>query len=548
MNIIRRLEKIYIGSELAIPLGNSVPLSGVPAIDGLTQGSRWNSGNLTYSLWDNLFTGIWDNSSKDIVRTALQQFENVANLNFTEVSSTSCGYAYCENYTSDLSFLLTGITLSFFGATGFAVFPDYAWGNSVLANIGTSRTTWPSPEGTILLDNLQLPFQFGAQQGGSGFTIIMHEIGHALGLKHPHDDGGNFRPTFSQQGIEQFNNATYTVMSYNDSIGSSIPSGNPSTLMPLDILALQYIYGANMSYQADDTVWTPTGTSDATIWDAGGTDVLDASGWTTSNIIDIREGFYSLIGGSDIGIAINVVIENANGGAGNDTINGNDTHNALNGNEGNDLINGMDGNDIINGNVGLDAISGGNGNDVIRGGADNDALSGNDGNDQLFGDLGDDLVFGGIGNDIIDGGPRRTINGDGDTDTLHGESGDDSINGNIGNDNITGGIGNDFIRGGKGDDTIIGEAGNDTIFGDKGNDLLNGGTGANIFVFNADSGIDIIEDFVSGTDKIQISSSVVATASAAVAAFSVGVLDLGAGNTITFVGIISLIEADVIIT
>jgi len=155
--------------------------------------------------------------------------------------------------------------------------------------------------------------------------------------------------------------------------------------------------------------------------------------------------------------------------------------------------------------------------------------------------------WGGDGDDVVEGGPRRVIDGDGDLDTLVGGTGNDSMNGNIGADVITGDAGNDFIRGGKGDDNIQGNEGNDIIFGDKGNDLLNGGTGADIFAFNASTGIDVIEDFLQGTDKIQIRADIIATTSAAVAAFSGGVLDLGGGNTVTLTGIISLTEADITI-
>jgi len=59
-----------------------------------------------------------------------------------------------------------------------------------------------------------------------------------------------------------------------------------------------------------------------------------------------------------------------------------------------------------------------------------------------------------------------------------------------------------------GDDALSGGAGNDRLIGGAGNDRLSGGAGADIFVFDfPDEGIDTINDFVSGTDKIQLSAS-----------------------------------------
>ena len=77
---------------------------------------------------------------------------------------------------------------------------------------------------------------------------MLHEIGHALGLKHPIDDGNNGRPTFLSLGIGNLDSQLNTVMSYTDGAGSPLGTnmlGNPSTPKPLDILAIQQIYGAN---------------------------------------------------------------------------------------------------------------------------------------------------------------------------------------------------------------------------------------------------------------------------------------------------------------
>ena len=65
-------------------------------------------------------------------------------------------------------------------------------------------------------------------------------------------------------------------------------------------------------------------------------------------------------------------------------------------------------------------------------------------------------------------------------------------------DTLSGGYGN-------GNETLFGGSGNDVLIGGIGNDHLTGGTGADTFVFNRSEGLDVITDFQSGVDKIQMS-------------------------------------------
>jgi Ca2+-binding RTX toxin-like protein len=51
----------------------------------------------------------------------------------------------------------------------------------------------------------------------------------------------------------------------------------------------------------------------------------------------------------------------------------------------------------------------------------------------------------------------------------------------------------------------MGDAGNDHIWGGKGDDLMAGGAGNDVFHFNRNDGNDQIVDFVSGTDKVDLS-------------------------------------------
>lgn len=91
-----------------------------------------------------------------------------------------------------------------------------------------------------------------------------------------------------------------------------------------------------------------------------------------------------------------------------------------------------------------------------------------------------------------------------------GTSGDDVFNESTGSnrsDNlyINGGGGNDTITGGSGDDFLVGGAGNDILQGGGGNDTYIGGGGSDTFKVSG-TGNETIVDFVSGTDKIDMTA------------------------------------------
>lgn len=235
---------------------------------------------------------------------------------------------------------------------------------------------------------------------------------------------------------------------------------------------------------------------------------------------------------------------------------------ALNGTTGDDVIYGFSGADSLSGAAGNDYLYGGTNddvggvaaNDTLDGGAGNDHLYGNalttvqgqaDGADSIFGGTGADYLQGNAGNDTLDGGigSDRIFGGSGD-DSIVGGADTDTINGNTGNDIIDGGTSNDIIRGGQGNDLITGGAdvsttvagvttvtggGNDILFGDLGNDTLTGGTGFDVLtggdgndVFSFAAGdasssnitaggnntVDIILDYVDGSDKIDLTNTV----------------------------------------
>ncbi|HEV2865510.1 MAG TPA: M10 family metallopeptidase, partial [Allosphingosinicella sp.] len=199
------------------------------------------------------------------------------------------------------------------------------------------------------------------------FLVTLHEILHSVGLSHAGDyNGDGFN--YNDDALFQQDTRQYTVMSYWDAANSGadhfIGSTQYVAQTPLlyDILALQRLYGANMTTRSGDTVYgfnSNTGNSPfnfsvnaapvLAIWDGGGRDRLDLSGWSDSSVIDLREGAFSSGGGltGNIAIAFGAVIEEAVGGAGNDTLTGNAAANLLDGGAGADVMTGGGGNDVF---------------------------------------------------------------------------------------------------------------------------------------------------------------------------------------------------------
>lgn len=425
-----------------------------------------------FSLWD------------DLIAPHLVQTTGAANISFAYSSTTQGG----GTYTAMAGTVQPGGDVALTSAK--------VWINS----------TWATQD----KDN---DFYYGSY----GFMTYMHEIGHALGLSHPGTYDASSGKVLSYANSAEYAQDTqqYTLMSYwkanaadasVDHTGADDRWHYAATPLLDDILAIQSLYGADMTTRTGDTVYGFHSTADRAefsfdanpdpviaIWDAGGHDTLDASGYATDQLINLNPGTMSSIGHltDNVGIAYNTWIETAIGGSGSDLILGNAVGNTLIGGDGNDAIDGGAGDDLIFGDAGDDRLIGGTGNDEVHGGIGNDILFGGDGNDYLLGEDGHDFIGGGAGHDYISGGA-----GD---DVIFGEDGNDQIFGDAGNDWIDGGAGNDTIRGGDGDDTVFGGDGNDELHGEGGNDFIGGGAGDDYITGGAGNDVIFGED---GNDQI----------------------------------------------
>lgn len=211
------------------------------------------------------------------------------------------------------------------------------------------------------------------------------------------------------------------------------------------------------------------------------------------------------------------------------------------------LITGSRGGDQVQGGSGADTVSAGLGDDFIRGGIGSDSLHGGLGNDMVYGNTGSDTIgseegansfFGGQGDDYISGGADADfIMGNRDADIVYGNSGSDIIYGNQQNDTIFGGDGGDTLYGGQNNDVLEGGAGDDALHGNLGGDQ---------FIFRTNSGVDVIYDFVAGTDTIRVASGINGlsvsepgdlTSRISSDALGNAVIDFGNGNVVTIDGL-----------
>ncbi len=536
----------------ATPVSNAIALTGTATLDGLIQGSAWQFSGarvLTYSfnavIEDGFVAGgPWSDAAKDAIREALLTWEAVANISFVEVP----GSTNISDNSANIAFGHTGSYL--YPAAGLGVFPSPVYVDQLLAEIGSNRTEYPRFEGDVVLDDYASEMQY-LNPGDSGFWVGMHELGHALGLKHPFDDGANGRPTFLELGISDKDIRVQTTMSY-DNPASSLTDGYTATPMLLDILAIQRLYGANTSYHNTDNTYYLTGDGSVrTLWDTGGNDWLDASGLGTDIVLNLEAGSINPYGfqGSVVAIAYGVSIENARGGTGADTLTGTSAANILDGGPGVDTLKGGPGDDTyIVDNRGDRVVEfDSQGNDTVRatlswtlgphlenleltgayrssgtGNALDNTLTGNAAGNILDGGGGADTLIGGAGNDTY------VVDNPGDVIQETGSDVSDSVRAWVDwtlGDNLenlillgtkplngTGNALNNALTGNGNANVLNGGGGNDVLNGGSGNDTLTGGAGSDTFAFttplNALRNVDSITDFTSGTDRIQLSPAI----------------------------------------
>jgi Peptidase M10 serralysin C terminal/FG-GAP-like repeat len=389
-----------------------VNASGNPDIDALLWGYRWDVTNLTYSVptstsvyagypvggivgFQSLNTPVFN----AMIARIINLYDSVCGLSFTLQNDPNAiaNIRYAKVTTIDI-------------------------GDGAGAHVpggGSAECIPPAPEfpaaaqgDAWFSEAVTAPPPLGGHQYAAW---LIHEPGHGVGLKHGHNPqmghGTQFPKLPNNHDSQEYSIMTYARFAGEDG-NTRLPQASlnatdyPTTLMQDDIMALQYMYGADYGPASNNGNTTYTWSASTgemflngvgqgahfrnkillTIWDGGGNDTYDLSNFSTNQTIDLRPGQWTTVStgmlaelageapGSHLARgnianamldpntgSVASLIENANGGSGNDNIIGNVLANTLNGGNGSDTFTGAEGNDFLIGGYGGDvSIYGGN--------------------------------------------------------------------------------------------------------------------------------------------------------------------------------------------
>lgn len=523
----------FAGNGTAISTGINIDLSGIGAntlngnYDDINVRKSYNGVTLDLSTWAVVDPGP-DGYVKVLGTDFNDTFTGTAGKDFltADASDNSDGLNFGAGSTYVDSNTLNGLAGDdiLFGSQGADTLNGGANNDLLNGGGGADLMNGGTGDDTFVVDNTG---DVVNESNGQGNDLIQSSVTYGL--------SGRYVETLTLTGsanIDATGNSLNNTLNgnsgnnlLNGSTGADTMSGN----------------GGNDTYFVDnagDTVSEGVGQ---------GTDLVKAG---VSFVLGADIENLTLTGGHDI---------DGTGNAAANTIIGNAGANQLNGGGGNDTLYGNEGNDRLDGGTGADKMIGGSGNDtyyvddaldhvfenvgnVDNGGTDtvvaslsfnlgayfenlildgsalngngnelSNVLTGNAFDNKLDGKTGADLMAGGAGNDTYfvdnsgDQVSEQLVFGtdDGGSDKVYATvdftlgafieslvlSGSDAING-TGND-----LGN----------AIAGNDGNNRIKGAGGNDSLTGGNGVDYFVFShfgAPNGVDQVQDFVSGTDRL----------------------------------------------
>jgi Ca2+-binding RTX toxin-like protein len=472
-------------------------ITGNRNVDAILIGAKWGTQNLTYSFptsGSNYNGSGYDTNGVSAYQLELGSMQQTAaRASFAQITAAT-GLTFTE--ISDTDTVHANIRIS---QTGDTDVPS-AYGGFPSDTRGVAGDIW--------FGRNNQPYYDMATQGTWGFATMMHEIGHTMGLKHGHQDYTNTdlsfyfgsSPRFGTQSLtpdrdgQAWSLMTYTPAPFTNSNFAGEKVNQPQTYMQYDLAALQYLYGANYTTNATDTVYSWNATTGEmfvngvgqgapagnrilmTLWDGGGNDTLDLSNYADGVTVDLRPGAFSTLDQDQIAnhLAYQNLTALAPGNVAMSLLYNNDVRSLI------ENAKGGIGNDIFVGNVANNLLDGGAGSDTVI----------------FTNPTGITVTLNDTNADVI-------VTHDGETDTLR------SI------ENIGGTSGNDAMIGNSQANTLVGGSGGaDVLVGLGGDDRLIGGGFTTTTTYSAPSQADI-------TKAQSTSNGSIATAVATAGAFDV---------------------------
>jgi Ca2+-binding RTX toxin-like protein len=408
---------------------------------------------------------------------ALSEWASASGLIFVEVAP---GQGDINFQNVDFS------TTSYSGDGGVGFYPFGDWNNYSYPYFTSDLTA----SGDVFMNSQYIGAAGGNAADSVNYGTLLHEIGHAIGLKHPTEDVVDYAAEPSPVDHDQVlssNDPSLTIMA---TVEDSASGGPDAHLKTLDMQAAAYLYGP----AGTGGVYTGTTTVTQWSWDAT-TDTLTQTplGATVSGTNSVSQWSWDPSTQTLTQTAV----------ADNEAVHGTSVNDVINGLPGDELF-ALDGNDTLVGAGGNDSLYGGPGTDLLIGGPGGNAFYVNSTTTVIDDSLGSgDTAYSSVSFALpqnvdtlyLYGSQGLTGTANSQTDTLYG----DGTNGTT-------------LIGGAGDDYMVGGAGNDTFEPGTGPDLMFGEAGDNDFVFRSaadaplGSTLTTIGDFVQGSDKIDLSA------------------------------------------
>ena len=213
----------------------TTPLSGLNHIDALLdRGPDWNYltnpyGNILYYTFSTASGNeegvsgqeMFSLSQQAFTRGAFDYLHQVTGIEFQETSNGTSAQLHLAN-----------INIEGYNTVGLA-----SW-HANYGSYGNNLSTYDATA-YVYLDNVEFrSLTQNLTPGGYGYETLLHELGHAMGLKHPFYEADAGSEQITLKSPFQDNTST-TLMSYTPSGGAH------STYSPYDIAALNWLYGGD---------------------------------------------------------------------------------------------------------------------------------------------------------------------------------------------------------------------------------------------------------------------------------------------------------------